>query len=85
MAHRDDHHRLFMVRPSAQPAQKLHRVGRMGQGGQPRVVQGGNQKAGGNANAFRDIVVFIPMPVMGQAVALGKDHNQPRGDVQMRF
>jgi hypothetical protein len=57
----------------------------MGQGGEPRIVQGQNQEARGDGNGFRHIIIAIAAAIGALAAPLAKDTDQPGCCFQKRF
>ena len=75
MAGHDQHQRLLAVRPAADAVEEAHRPGGVDQGGDAGGVQRGQQDAGGDADAFGDVIVARHGFLIGQAP--GEDRDQP--------
>ena len=65
--------------------QESHRTGRVGERDQTRMVEGRDQETGRDADRLLYIVMLDLLPISKHAVALGKDHDQIRGDLKKRF
>ena len=57
----------------------------MFQTAQPRLMQRGDEHACRNPHAFGNVVILIARAILGEAVTLGKDHNQPGRFGQVGF
>ena len=56
--------------------QEFHRAGGMGEGGQPSLVEGGDEEAGGDADGFCDVVVLGGVAFVVTSVWLGEDGDE---------
>ena len=72
-----DEEGFLRLRTVADPVQELHRVRRVHQRGEPRLMTGGDQQARGDADAFMDVVIFAVFAFPHAAAALGEDADQP--------
>ena len=85
MPDRHDHHRLFRRWAVQKFVQELHRIWRVCQNRQPGVMQGRDQKTGGDADAFGDIVILESGAVIQLSPALRENDDQPGRDIEMRL
>lgn len=76
---------LVVCRTATNFGEKPHRAWRVCQCRQPGMMQGGNQKAGGNRNRFRDVVILAHFAIGRLAFAFTKNADQPGGGFQKRF
>ncbi len=65
--------------------EEAHGAGGVGEADQPGMVQGGDEDAGGDADAFLYVVMFDFAAVGEQAVALGEDGDESGGRFQEWF
>ena len=73
-----EHIGLLGGRPVTNLVQETHRTGRVRQGGETRIVQGGDQEAGRDADGFGNIIVFQLAAVGRRREALPEDGDQNR-------
>jgi hypothetical protein len=81
----DHHHRLLGSGAASKSVEELHRVRRMRERDEARVVQCGKEEAGGIPDAFGHAVVPEAAPVVELAPALREDHDEPGRDLEMRL
>jgi len=64
------------MRTAEDVVEKIHGAGGVSERSQPGVMQGGDQKAGGDADRFLNVVVFDFAAIGQEAVTLGEDGNE---------
>ena len=85
MTHHQQNAGSLVGGPAQDPVQEFHRVRGVGEGRQPGLVQGIDEKAGGDAHGFRHVVVLALVALRVEAVALRENRYQPGSGLKEGF
>jgi hypothetical protein len=77
VAHDQQQEGSLALGPAEDAVEKAHGAGGVGQGGQARVVQGGDEEAAGQAHRLLGVVVGHPFAALVHTMALLEDGDQP--------